>query len=78
MIAPSKALALPPAELPPSPERTNWDFSAVATKPGECICCGVALLRGERTACERCQALADQALRDPVALEQLRALAHAD
>ena len=76
MIAPIKQR--PPADLPPSREKTNWDFSTVATEPRECIACGVALLRGERIACERCQALADQALRDPTALERLRAMAYAD
>ncbi len=76
MIASIKQL--PPAELPPSRERTNWDFSNVATESGECIACGRALLSGERTACADCQKLAHEALTNPVALTQLRAMAYAD
>ena len=69
---------LPPAEVPPSREKTNWDFSNVATDPCECIACGRSLLSGERTACEPCKKLAHEALTNPVALAQLRALAYAD
>jgi hypothetical protein len=64
--------------LPTYRERTNFDLSHVPAETGECIVCGVALLRGERTACERCRSLAEQALRDPTALERLRAMAYAD
>ena len=63
--------------LPTYRERTNFDLSHMPAETGECIACGVALLRGERIACERCKALADQALRDPTALERLRAMAYA-
>ena len=64
--------------LPTYRERTNFDLSRVPAETGECIACGVALLRGEKIACERCQELADHALRDPTALERLRVMAYAD
>jgi hypothetical protein len=64
--------------LPTYRERTNFDLSHVPAETGECIACGRALLRGERTACEPCKKLAHEALTNPVALAQLRAMAYAD
>ena len=64
--------------LPTYRERTNFDLSSVPTETGECIACGVALLSGGRTACEPCKKLAHEALTNPVALAQLRAMAYAD
>ena len=65
--------------LPTYRERTNFDLSHVPAETGECIACGRALLSGERTAaCEPCKKLAHEALTNPVALAQLRAMAYAD
>jgi hypothetical protein len=64
--------------LPTYRERTNFDLSHVPAETGECIACGRALLSGERTACVDCKTLAHEALTNPVALVQLRAMAYAD
>ena len=64
--------------LPTYRERTNFDLSHVPAETGECIACGRALLSGERIACEPCKKLAHEALTNPVALAQLRAMAYAD
>jgi len=69
---------VPSEYVPPERETTGWDWRNVAADPGECIACGRALLSGERTACKPCKKLAHEALTNPVALAQLRAMAYAD
>jgi hypothetical protein len=69
---------VPSEYVPPTRERTNWDWRSVAVETGECIACGRALLRGERIACSECKALAQDALGNPVALAKLVAMAHVD